>query len=160
MSMMGLLRRALMRGLKDGGVQKVRVEVFDDQTRDGVERWQDYGFAGNPGDGQGLVIEAGGHTVVLRMDRAGERPQLDAYEVAVWHKDGHHVILKAGRQVEVVADQVTVKANMRVEGDIDCTGTVNGAVDVTFAGISGKAHGHGGVESGPDISGPPVAIAT
>jgi len=158
--MMGLLRRALMRGLKDGGVQKVRVEVFDDQTRDGVERWQDYGFAGNPGDGQGLVIEAGGHTVVLRMDRAGERPQLDAYEVAVWHKDGHHVILKAGRQVEVVADQVTVKANMRVEGDIDCTGTVNGAVDVTFAGISGKAHRHGGVESGPDISGGPVATGT
>lgn len=84
-----MLRRALLRGLKEGPVQEVAVQVFDTSGRENAERWQDYGFAGNPGDGQGLVIEVGGHTVVMRLDRIDSRPQLKVGEVAVWHKDGH-----------------------------------------------------------------------
>ena len=54
-----LLRRARMRGLVEGLVQRLRVEALDDDAKDDAERWQDYGFAGNPGEGQGLVINVG-----------------------------------------------------------------------------------------------------
>ena len=85
------LRRARIRNLKEGLVQSARIEALENDAKDDAERFQDYGFAANVVDGQGLVINAGGHTIVLRMDRLAERPQLPAFEVRVWHKEGHHV---------------------------------------------------------------------
>lgn len=104
------LRRARMRGLKEGKVQTVRMEATDNAAHDAVERHQDYGFAGNPVDGQGLVIHVDGHTVVIRKDRLAERPQLGAYEVSVWHKEGHKITLKDGKLIEVLCDHYVVKA--------------------------------------------------
>lgn len=109
-----MLRRARMRNLTEGLVQVVRAEATDDDAKDGVERWQDYGVASNPGDGQGLVLNIDGHTIVLRLDRLAERPQLAVYEVAVWHKEGHYVKLKAGKIVEVSCDQYLVNAAQKV----------------------------------------------
>jgi phage baseplate assembly protein V len=150
-------------------VQTVRVEVFDDQTRDGAERWQDYGFAGNPVDGQGLVIEAGGHTVVLRMDRPDGRPQLEPYDVAVWHKEGHRILLKTGREIVMTADKITLDApevvhtgkstlqgDVQADRDITSDGTVSGAVDVMAGGVSTGSHTHPGVERGTGDTDPPT----
>ena len=109
-----LLRRARLRGLVDGKVQTTRAESLDDQAHDDAERHQDYGFAGNPVDGQGLVMHVGGHTIVVRMDRIAERPQLAAYEVSVWHKEGHRVTLKAGRLVQVDCDHLVINASQDV----------------------------------------------
>lgn len=53
MDLLNLLRRALFRNLREGPVQTVSVRVFDTNARDDAERHQDYGFAGNPVDGQG-----------------------------------------------------------------------------------------------------------
>ena len=103
-----LMRWVRVRGLTEGKVQKGRVEGLPNDVRDDAQRPQDYGFAGNPVDGQGLKIEAGGHTVIIRMDRLAERPELAAYEVSVWHKEGHTVTLKAGRIVQVDCDQYIV----------------------------------------------------
>lgn len=115
MSLWGnLLRRARIRGVKEGKVQTARAEALENDAKDNAERWQDYGFAGQPGDGQGLTINAGGHTVVIRLDRIAERPQLDLYEVAVWHKEGHFVKLKAGKLVEVSCDSLIVTAAVQV----------------------------------------------
>lgn len=109
-----LLRRARLRGLVDGRVQTVRAESLENQAHDDAERHQDYGFAAHPVDGQGLVLHVGGHTIVLRMDRIAERPELDAFEVAVWHHEGHMVKLKAGRVVEVTCDHLVVNASADV----------------------------------------------
>lgn len=136
-----LLRRARMRGLREALVQVIRVEALEDDAKDDAERWQDYGFAGNPGDGQGLVINAGGHTVVLRLDRIADRPQLAEFEVAVWHKEGHKITLKAGSVIEV-----------------DCTRLVcTGSIEAPSIKVDGKEladHRHGGVSSGGSLSGP------
>ncbi|MEY2689820.1 MAG: hypothetical protein RL375_4019 [Pseudomonadota bacterium] len=108
--MSNLLRRARLRGLKDGAVQVARTEALEGDAKDEAERWQDYGFAANPVDGQGLVINWAGHTVVLRMDRITERPAMAPYDVAIWHKEGHQVRLKAGKVVEVTCDHLVVNA--------------------------------------------------
>ena len=154
------LRRARIRNLKEGLVQSARIEALENDAKDDAERFQDYGFAANVVDGQGLVINAGGHTIVLRMDRLAERPQLPAFEVRVWHKDGHHVALKAGKLVEVNCDTFRVNAAVKVElntpamtasGTLGVTGRVT-AGGVTAAGkqLDGHNHNETGVITGPN----------
>lgn len=151
MSWLGnLLRRARLRGLVEGKVQRVRAEALDDDAKDEVERWQDYGFSAQPVDGQGLVINAGGHTIVLRMDRIAERPALAAYEVTVWHKEGHKVTLKAGRLVQVDCDELVVNASTRVALN---TPQVTMPTSLVLAGKELAGHRHGGVTIGGSNTG-------
>jgi phage gp45-like len=129
-----LLRRARIRNVTEGKVQIARVEATEGDTKDAAERWQDYGFAGNPGDAQGLVINFGGHTVVIRADRIAERPQLAAFEVAMWHKEGHSVKLKAGGVIELNGASLTV--NMTGAVTINSTALTHNGKEV------GAAHQH------------------
>ena len=158
MSSAVFLRRARMRSLKEGLVQSLRVEALENDAKDDAERFQDYGYAANAVDGQGLVITAGGHTIVLRMDRLAERPRLAAYEVSVWHKEGHCVTLKAGKLVEVSCDTFRVNAAVKVElnaplvtanGTMGVTGRMT-AGGVTAAGkqLDGHNHNETGVVTG------------
>lgn len=110
-----MLRRARLRSLKEGQVQTVRGEATENDVKDAIERFQDYGFAGNPVDGQGLVLHIDGHTIVIRKDRLAERPRLGAYEVCVWHKEGHKVTLKDGKLIEVECDDFVLKATNSVK---------------------------------------------
>lgn len=146
--MMGIfLRRARIRNLKEGKVQAGRIEALENDSKDDAERWQDYGFSAQPVEGQGLVIHAGGHTVILRMDRLAERPALAAYEVAVWHKEGHRLTLKAGGLVELNGTRL----------DINMAGAVNiNSASLNHNGKNvGDDHNHGGVLRGAvDTFGP------
>jgi phage baseplate assembly protein V len=159
-----LLRRARLRGLSEGKVQTARAESLEGDARDAAERWQDYGFAANPIDGQGLVIHAGGHTIVLRMDRIAERPQLAAHEVCVWHKDGHKITLKAGGVIEVQCTTLSVAATAvninasttAISGNLTVGGAVVATGNVTGAGKSLATHTHTNVQSGSGTSGPPT----
>jgi phage gp45-like len=162
MNLWNLLRRALFRGLKEGPVQTVRVEVFDINGRDDAERWQDYGFASNPVDGQGLLIEAGGHTVVLRMDRIDTRPRLQPFEVAVWHKDGHSILLQDGGKISVKCTDFEVEASNGVKFTTPKVATSE-ALEVgtraeikegaSIASIEFVDHAHTNVQHGNDNSG-------
>jgi len=130
-----------MRGLVEGKVvQAARIEASENDAKDGAERWQDYGFAGNPVEGQGLVFHVDGHTIVVRMDRTAERPKLAAYEVALWHKEGHRITLKAGGVVEVNGTRMVV--NMREEIALNSSALTHNGVNV------GGSHVHGGIAPG------------
>lgn len=174
-----LLRRATLRGLTEATVQTVRAEALENEASDACERWQDYGFSALPSDGQGLVLNVAGHTIVLRMDRIAERPALQAMEVAVWHSEGHMVKLKAGKVVEISCDHLVVNAaadvvinsptvsinassgvaldtpSVSATGDVGAEGTVTGQADVIGAGTSLHGHVHPGVDRGPDSTDPP-----
>jgi phage baseplate assembly protein V len=163
-----LLRRARLRGLAEGKVQTVRAESLEGDAKDAVERWQDYGFAAHPLDGQGLRLEVGGHTIVLRMDRIAERPQLAAYEVALWHKEGHKITLKANGLVQIDATTVQINATttnisgalnvgngLNVTGVSTSSGNMVSNADVIASSKSLVSHTHGGVASGSSSSGPP-----
>jgi phage baseplate assembly protein V len=168
MSLWNLLRRVRIRNLREGLVQTGHVIGFDEDARDDAERFQDYGFAANPVDGEGLRLEVGGHTIIVRMDRIADRPQLAAHEVCVWHKDGHSVTLRAGRVVDVVCDQLNIAASagvtittptLEVVGDQSVSGkataqSVVGQSDVSIGTNSLKAHDHGNVANGTGRSAP------
>lgn len=165
-----MLRRVRIRGLTEGLVQMASLVGFDADARDSAERFQDYGFSGNPVDGEGLRLEVGGHTIILRMDRLAERPHLAAYEVCVWHKEGHRVTLRAGqvvdvqcRQFNLVATQgvsiqtptLALQGNQSITGNQAVTGvataqTVVGQTDVKIGNASIKDHDHGNVANGPN----------
>ena len=150
------LRRARLRSLKEGQVQSVRAEALENDAKDNAERFQDYGLAANPVDGQGLVITVDGHVIVLRMDRLAERPQLAPYEVSVWHKEGHAVTLRAGKVVEVSCDTFVVNAAAAVQLNspvvaMSAAATVGGrlsAAGVTAAGKLLEDHTHPDLTSG------------
>lgn len=159
-----MARRARFRGLKEGLVQTARAEVFEPNGRDRAERHQDYGFAGMPVDGEGLRFELGGHTFIMRMDRTAERPELAAYEVCVWHKEGHWIKLQAGRVIAMDCARFVVNASTEVVlntpmvrglGDADFVGTVTGQTDVVFAGKSTLEHAHANIRRGDEVSDPP-----
>lgn len=162
MSLWNLVRRVRIRNLVEGLVQVGSLVGFASDARDKAERFQDYGLASNPVSGEGLRIEVGGHTFILRMDRLAERPHLDAYEVCVWHKEGHTVTLRSGRVVDVQCDQFNLVASngvhiqtpvMSVQGNQTVSGsataqTVIGQADVKIGDGSLKDHDHGNVSNG------------
>lgn len=163
-----MLRRARIRGVKEGQVQTARAEALENDVKDEAERWQDYGFACNAVDGQGLVINVGGHTLVIRMDRIADRPRLDAYEVSVWHKEGHRVTLKAGKLVQVDCDSLVINASVGVVINsplVEASGevaagvamsapTMGATASLTVAGVEVGEHVHGGVSRGSEQSDP------
>ena len=151
-----LARWVRIRGLREGLMQIGRVEGLENDARDDAQRPLDYGFAAMPVDGQGLKLEMGGHTIIIRMDRLAERPHLAAYEVCVWHKEGHKLTLKAGGVVQVDCTQLVVNAPLTaISGDVTVGGTIVSVGDVTGAGVSLQTHTHGGVDAGPSDTAPP-----
>lgn len=159
-----LMRWVRIRGLIEGKMQKGRVEGLPNDARDDAQRPQDYGFSGNPVDGEGLKIEAGGHTVIIRMDRIAERPQLAAYEVAVWHKEGHKITLKANGVVEVDCTTLVMNASasvalnaptVAISGALTVGGTVVAVGNISGAGKSLGTHTHSGVQAGISNTGVP-----
>lgn len=151
-----LMRWVRVRGLTEGKFQSGREEGLPNEGRDGAQRPQDYGFAANPVSGEGLKLEIGGHTVIIRLDRIAERPQLPAYEVAVWHKEGHMVRLQAGRIVQVDCDQFIVNASTGVALNTPMVTASQGITSQTAAAatslkVAGKevlGHSHGNVQIG------------
>lgn len=166
-----MLRWVRIRGLREGAMQTGRVEGLPNDVRDDAQRPQDYGFAANPVDGQGLKLEVGGHTVIIRMDRLAERPHLAAYEVALWHKEGHRITLQANGLVQIDCVRLVVNASaalavhspqvtldspqVTMTGDVQVDGTLTAAVDVLAAGKSLVGHTHGGITPGSSSTAPP-----
>jgi phage baseplate assembly protein V len=147
-----LLRRARLRGLQEGQVQRARAESVESDAKDDAERFQDYGFTANPVDGQGLVINVAGHTIVLRMDRLAERPRMAAYEVAVWHKEGHRITLKAGGLVQVDCTKLVVNASGQVDINTPTT-NISGVLHVGGnTTVGGSASVAGSTSVGADLS--------
>ena len=83
------------------------------------------------------MIDAGGSVIVLRIDRLKDRPTLANDEVAVWHKEGHKIHLKADQVIEVSCKKYKVTATEGVEYDtpqMTNTGEYSGRGDVKSGG--------------------------
>jgi phage gp45-like len=106
-----MLKLVRLRGFNATPIQSGRVEAHGSKAADDAMRIEDYGFSARAVDGQGLAINAGGFTVVLRMDRLEGKPSLAPFEVCVWHKDGHKITLGAGGNVTVDCVDFVVNAS-------------------------------------------------
>jgi len=102
-----MLARAVVRTIyDDSGIQLAKVEVFSDEKRDKLERFQDYGLTCNPPvDSEAIVAFIGGnrnHGVVLRIDNREFRlKNLAIGEVALYTDEGDYIHFKRNRELHV-----------------------------------------------------------
>lgn len=139
-----LIRKAKMVFTSVALVQKYKITVFETKDTEDAERFMDYGFASQPTEGEGLVVDAGGAQMVLRIDRLKDRPKLSSDDVCLWHKEGHKVHLKAGKVVDVDCAVFNCNATEGVNFNtpkITNSGEYQGAGNVSSAAQVSDANG-------------------
>lgn len=134
-----MVARAVVRLVNDNAtMQALQLEVLKGETRDGVERFQEYGFTSHPHPGaEAAVVFAAGdrsHGLIVAVDdRRYRMKNLQQGEVAVYTDEGDYIKLARGRVIEIVAGdkldvtapEVVVKASTSVTLDtptVHCTG--------------------------------------
>lgn len=104
-----LVSRAVVRRVDDSTkMQSLQVTLLADETRDGVERVQNYGFTSVPQAGaEAVTVFVSGYRdhglVVAVDDRRYRLTGLEAGEVAIYTDEGDKVVLKRGGTIEVTA---------------------------------------------------------
>ncbi len=104
-----MLGRAVLRAVQDDTIhQYVQISALAGETKDKVERIQEYGFTSNPHSGAQVVfINFAGsreHPAVIAIDDPRYRKNnLATGEVAIYTDEGDFIHLKRGGIVEVKA---------------------------------------------------------
>ncbi len=141
-----LASRAVVRMINDaGGLQGVQITLLADETRDQVERFQNYGLTSHPLPGaEGVAVSLGGsrdHLVAIVVDDRRYRLKgLAAGEVALYddlgqvvHLKRDRILLKSAIKVEVEAPLCHMTGDLTVAGDATVTGDVSSGKTVTAA---------------------------
>ena len=172
-----LISRAVVQRVDDsGGLQRLQIGIYADETRTDVERLQSYGFTARPLDGaEAVVARLGGRSdqaVVIAVDDRRYRVRgLEAGEVAIYSDEGDQIVLRRGRSIEVAsggsvtvsAPEVAVVASTRVTidspatevtGTLEVTGSISGASLAVTGGISGAS-----VDSAGDVTAGPANLS-
>lgn len=178
--------RAVLRAINDDAtMQELQVGLLKGELRNGIERFQNYGFTSVPLVGaEGVIVFVGGnrdHGLCVAMDdRRHRKAGLEPGEAAMYTDEGDYILMKRGRIVEVVAGSkvditapevavhastkvvldtplVEASGNVSVDGDLTVTGSTTLGATVTSDGKNiGSTHTHGGVQPGSGTSGAPT----
>lgn len=167
-----MVARAVVSAVDDAKkIQIVQLDLLEGETRDEIERLQNYGFTSNPRTGaEAAVIFVGGrrdHGLAIAVDdRRYRLKNLESGEVAVYNDTGAKIVFKANGDIELTpkpGQKVKVASNVEITGDVSATGTITGTTDVVSGGKSLKTHTHA-IASIPVIGtlppGPVAATAT
>lgn len=141
-----MIGRAVVRLVDDaGGLQRVQVTALAGETRDAIERVQNYGVSSRPLAGaEAVIVCVGGnrdHPVAIAVDdRRHRKAGLQPGEVAIYTDEGDYIHLKRGRVVEIVTDTLIVKASTKVRFEtplVEATGEIIDRVDAAGRSMSG-----------------------
>lgn len=139
-----MVARAVISAVDDAKkVQLVQLGLLTDETRDDIERFQEYGFTSNPPTGsEAVVVFVGGsreHGLAIGTeDRRYRIRNLTSGEVAVYDKTGSKIVLKANGNIELTPSSGTTA----LVGDVTVSGTLTATTDVVGGGKSLKNHVH------------------
>lgn len=129
-------------------LQELQLALLDEETSEGVEHFEPYGYTSRPHPGaEAIALHLGGdraHCVaVVVADRRYRLQQLEQGEVGIYTDEGDSIILRRGSEIHVTT------ATMRHSGVIISEG------DVIAGGVSLMHHTHSGVEPGGGSTGQP-----
>lgn len=116
-----MVSRAVVTRVDDATkVQAVQLDLLAEETRDDVERVQNYGFTSVPLEGaEAVVLFVGGrrdHGLVVAVDDRRYRMKgLESGEVAIYTDEGDSVVIRRGGIVEVTAATKVVLSAPTVE---------------------------------------------
>lgn len=130
--------------------QELQVELLDGETRDEVQQLQQYGLTSNPPEGSDcLVVFVGGRrdqAYCLAVAKEGQRhSELEPGEVALYDAAGTKIVLKTNGDIEITpaSGKLKLEGDFDVMGNIEVSGQITAAEDVTGGGVSLKTHTHG-----------------
>ncbi len=142
-------------------LQAAQVQLLAGETRDGVERFQQYGFTSTPHAGaEGIVVCVAGrrdHAVLIAVDdRRYRLKNLAAGEVALYTDEGDSIVLKRSNTIEITTQTLTVKASTKVRMEtpqLEVTGDIKDQCDGTGRTMNGMretydTHTHPGDSGG------------
>ena len=146
--------RAIVRLIDDGTkIQSLQLEALKDETLDGIERFQEYGFTSHPHRGaEAIIVSPNGmrqHSIVVAVDdRRHRMVGLEQGEVAVYTDLDQRIVLKRNGDIQMQAGKSSVT--------ISDAGVAIQSGSLTHNGTNvGDDHTHGGVMSGgSSTSGP------
>lgn len=145
-----LIRQGRLAILNDGAdTQTAQIELFSDEVVEGVERVQNYGFTSYPEDGGVYIINVGGkgnQPVIVAVNDDKARLRIKPGEVAIYHAEGHHIVLKAGGVIE--ASCTTLIANAKSSATIK---TASATIDSPETKMTGNAEVIGNLTIGGGI---------
>jgi phage baseplate assembly protein V len=139
-----MVGRAVLAAVNDGTkLQGLQINLLADETRDDVERFQNYGYTSHPHPGaEAIALSITGtrdHVVVIAVDDRRYRLKgLQEGEVAMYSDEGDTIVLKRGRVIEVTAGTKVVFNTPLVE----MTGELHVVGDVIGQGKSLPHHTH------------------
>lgn len=160
-----MVTRAVVTLVNDAAkMQTLQLSLLADETLDGAEHWQQYGFTAVPHAGaEALVVSVGGHrahsVVIACGDRRYRITGMEAGEVAIYTDEEDKIHLKRGRVIDIETHTLNIKAATAVNFDtplITSTGRIESDGDQVAGGISQVGHVHGGVMAGPSQTGVPA----
>ncbi len=111
--LMMMAAKAVVRLVNDAGTRQVmQLEILKDELRDGVERFQNYGFNSHPLPGAEAVISCPNGTreraVVVVVDDRRYHLVLQPGEAAMFTHEGDWVKLGANRHITVMTEKVDI----------------------------------------------------
>ena len=138
-----MVARAVVSQVDDSTrMQLLKLDLLDTETRDELERFQNYGFTSVPaapdsdGAAEAAVVFVDGrrdHGLVVAVDDRRYRVKgLNPGEVAIYDKTGSKVLIKANGDIELAPSS----------GNVHVTGTLTASVDVVGGGKHLATHTH------------------
>lgn len=117
-----------------------------------AELMQPFGLASQPVAGAGaVVLNLNGdrsHAVAINVGDNRYRVEVSAGEVALYNQDGAKIHLKAGRIIDIDADQVNINCKVVIDNELEVSGKavfndeIEVSIDATIAMKSFLLHHH------------------
>lgn len=165
--MLMLGRGRITVGNDGGNVQRLQVQLGQDEVKDGIPRLAEYGFTSMPPAGSdALVVFIGGErtngAIVATGHQASRMKGLAVGEVAIYDDQGQSVhitrngivITGAGKQV-----LITGTPKVRIEADLDVQGEIKDMCDTTGTTMAHMRDKYN-IHKHPDPQGGQVGVPT
>lgn len=144
-----MVARGIVKLVQDSGLQLMQLDLLDEETRDGVERVQNYGHRGHPPQGSTVatVAVAGSrdHLVVVACEHPDHVPPLDSGESAMYAMFGQLFKMDKEGNVTLVCKDFNIQAsgNVTAAAAGNYTATAGGNLGISASGGM-SMHGEGG----------------
>ena len=144
-----MVARGIVKLVQDSGLQLMQLDLLDEETRDGVERVQNYGHRGHPPQGSTVatVAVAGSrdHLVVVACEHPDHVPPLESGESAMYAMFGQLFKMDKEGNVTLVCKDFNIQAsgNVTAAAAGNYTATAGGNLGISASGGM-SMHGDGG----------------
>ncbi|WP_370387820.1 phage baseplate assembly protein V [Snodgrassella alvi] len=142
-----VVARGVVNLVKYAGLQEMQVNLLEGETRDEVERVQNFGHSGNPPAGSTVVAVAVGgsrdHMIVVGCEHPDYSPSLQSGESAMYAQFGQ--LLKMDKDGNVILKC----KSLRIESDGDVSLSATGGIEQKAKGaLSISAQGGSNIRGG------------